>query len=133
MTTWNGPILVIDDDANVTDAIAAYFRRRGMTVHCAAELEEAEALLMVRRYAAVITDVRMTAYPGTEGIQLLDFVRGTCPDTPVVVLTGNRSDEVLDAAQRLGAAAVLEKPQPLASLANLITTLLEGDAPCQLN
>ena len=117
-------ILLIDDEDALLRTIAKYLDTLGYDVDCAQELEEAEALLTNNEYAVVITDMRLTDVRGTEGLDVVSFIRQRCPWTRVVVLTSNDAPRVMNEALRLGAAAILQKPRPLQEVGDVIYGLL---------
>jgi DNA-binding response OmpR family regulator len=116
-------LLVVDDEEPILSAIREYFEPLGYDVDCARELEEAEALLAHIRYALVIADLRLTGEHGSEGLELIRFVRERSPWTRIIVLTGFGSTEIETEAIGRGVDAFLQKPQPLAELAAIAANL----------
>jgi DNA-binding response OmpR family regulator len=112
-------VLIVDDDPTVMAPVVGYFRRLGHLVHCAAEAEEAGALIATSRYDAAILDLRLTNLGGAEGLELLREIRERDSVVRVVVLSAYVSAEACSEALRLGATSVLQKPHPLAELARL--------------
>lgn len=117
-------ILLIDDEDALLRTVAKYMETLGYDVDCAQELEEAEALLGNNEYAVVITDMRLTDVRGTEGLDVVSFIRQRCPRTRVVVLTSNGAPRIMNEALRLGAAAILQKPRPLHEVGEVVDGLL---------
>jgi len=120
-------ILLLDDEAAISAPVARYFRNLGCSVDVAAEPEEAEALIVHRRYGLAILDVRLTRFGNAEGLEVLRQLRKRDHWTNVIILSAYISPEVEEEAISLGADAVLRKPQPLADLAQLALALM-GDA-----
>lgn len=116
-------ILVVDDEEPILFAIRDYFEPLGWQVDCAQELEEAEALLSHIRYTLLIADLRLTGIHSNEGLELIRFVRERSPWTRVIVLTGYGSVEIEGEAVGRGVDAFLQKPQPLAALAEIAARL----------
>lgn len=116
-------ILVVDDEEPILFAIRDYFEPLGWQVDCAQELEEAEALLSHIRYTLLIADLRLTGIHSNEGLELIRFVRERSPWTRVIVLTGYGSVEIEGEAVGRGVDAFLQKPQPLAALADIAARL----------
>ena len=52
-------LLIVDDEDAILFAMTEYFSARLFAVDCARDREEAEALLAVRAYAVIITDLRL--------------------------------------------------------------------------
>lgn len=121
-------ILVIDDERTILFAIRSYFSRFGYDVDCARELEEAEALLAHRSYDIVIADLRLTGSSGREGLEIVRFLRERSPQSPIVLLTAYGSPEIELEAAELGANAFLQKPKPLAELADIVFSLVGAHA-----
>jgi DNA-binding NtrC family response regulator len=113
-------MLVVDDEKTITFAIQNYFARRGYRVDCAQELEEAEALMANEHYDVVIADLRLTGAHGSEGLEIVRSVRERYPKTRVILLTAYGSPEVEAAAIRYGVHSFLQKPKPLAELAQVV-------------
>jgi DNA-binding NtrC family response regulator len=119
-------ILIIDDEDALLRTISNYLESIGYDVDSAHELEEAEALLANFHYALVITDLRLTDVCGTEGLEIVAYVRQRCPWSRVIVLTANATPQIMNEALRLGAAAFLEKPKPLHEVGNVVSGLLQA-------
>jgi CheY-like chemotaxis protein len=113
-------ILLVDDEEAVLFGLASFLRDGAHRVDCARELEEAQALLTCVAYDWLITDLRLTRAHGAEGLELAGFVRRSCCDTRVLVLTAYTTSDIERAAIARGASAVLTKPIALAQLAHII-------------
>ncbi len=117
-------VLIVDDDASVTDAFARTLRLDGYEVWSARSADEGLNLAQVHRPHAIIMDLRM---PLASGLQFLRTVR-TLPNlahTPVAIVTG---DYHLDEPQKhelqaLGAQLHF-KPLWLGELVTLARDLL---------
>jgi two-component system response regulator HydG len=118
-------ILIVDDSSSVRFALADYLRGLGHSVDCAVEREEAEALLVSRRYSVVIADLRLTSVHGAEGLEVINLAREVCPGARSVLLTAYASKEIEREASRRGASAVIQKPKPLAEVVQVVTALLK--------
>jgi DNA-binding NtrC family response regulator len=113
-------MLVVDDEEAILFAMDEYFTNRGYQVHCARELEEAQALLTYHKYDVVIADLRLTGINGAEGLELLSFVRDCSPKTKILLLTAYGSPMVEAEARHRGVHAFLSKPKPLAEIAQMV-------------
>src|SRR5258707_6837295 len=87
-------VLIVDDEEFIRFALSEYFSVSGYQVDVAGEREEAEALLASRRYRLVISDLRLTGFGGTEGLQIVRSSLHRWPGTRVMLLTGYGSDEL---------------------------------------
>ncbi len=118
-------MLVVDDETSVVIAFRKYFSRHGFHVDIAREREEAEALIVTSQYDVVIADLRLSWSHGAEGLELLRFVRAQSRGTRVVILTAYGSPDVERAAQELGGSVFMQKPKPLAEVADAVSALLK--------
>ena len=121
-------ILLVDDEEAILRPIAWYFRGLGCRVETAQEPEEAIALIRHRVYDLVILDLRLTKFGSADGLDVLRDLRERVQSTSVIVLSANVSPEVEEEAIRLGASAVLRKPQKLPDLAQIAFGFI-GDRP----
>jgi DNA-binding NtrC family response regulator len=119
-------LLIVEDEALITFSMRRYFSAHGFEVDCAAELGEAETLVESRHYDVVIADLRLSGADGTEGMDLIAFVRDKSPSARTILLTSYGSPEVAAAARSRGATAVILKPKPLPDLAQVVMSLLEN-------
>ena len=117
-------ILLVDDDGAVSAPVARYFRSKGCHVDVAAELEEAQALVTHRRYDLAIVDLRLTKVGNADGLEVLRDIRKRDHWTCLIVLTAYAGVEIEEEATRLGADALLRKPQPLDGIAALAFRLM---------
>src|SRR5205807_7550585 len=83
----------------------------------------AEALAKIeagRRYAAVLSDLRM---PGMNGLEVVRRVRQLSPDTVCLILTGNADlRTAIDAANEGNIFRFLEKPCPNEALSKILAS-----------
>jgi two-component system response regulator (stage 0 sporulation protein F) len=118
------PILIVDDEETILFAMREYFTTFGYGVDCARELEEAKALLAQTSYAVVIADLRLTGSHGTEGLELVEYVRQRQPLTRVILLTAYGSPEIEREARQRGVDAFLQKRMSLPEVAQVVAELL---------
>lgn len=124
-------VLILDDDPLVVDMLALRLRMPGLHLTTCLEIEAAEALLNSFRYDVVVTDLSVSNLGGLEGMRLIRFVTANFPDTTIFVLSGFVDDTVRSLCGMLGVAAVLEKPEGLTQLRDLLVarrTALPGAA-----
>jgi two-component system, NtrC family, nitrogen regulation response regulator GlnG len=98
---------VVDDDQSVRWVLEKALRQAGISSR---SFERAEHLLEAIEHGrpdVLITDVRM---PGMSGIALLDRLRDSCPDLPIIVITAHSDLENAVAAYKGGAFEYLPKP-----------------------
>jgi CheY-like chemotaxis protein len=112
-------ILLVDDEEAILIPMARYFKTLRCSVEMAQEAEEAIALVRHRGYDLVILDLRLTRFGNAEGLDVLREIRERGHSTSVIVLSAYISPDVEEEARRLGADAVLRKPQILPILAQI--------------
>jgi len=104
----------------VVDTLAVWLRMPGVHLTTCLEIEAAEALLSSYRFDVVVTDLSVSQLGGLEGMRLIRFVTANFPDTTVYVLSGYVDEGVRSLCSVLGVTTVLEKPEGLAQLRNLL-------------
>jgi two-component system chemotaxis response regulator CheY len=120
-------VLIVDDSPTIRGFAKIYLKPLNVDV---AEAEEGmQALEMVRAQlpAVAIVDINM---PGMDGLAFVREVRGDAKlaNLPVVLLTGDRSDEIREKGRAAGASDFLGKPIKGAELQALVKKFL-GQAP----
>lgn len=80
-------ILLVDDEADVRDALGQLLRQLGYCIHLAASGQEALEILdrVGHELDLMISDVVM---PGMDGLQLASRVRARHPDLPILLVSG---------------------------------------------
>ncbi len=107
MRSERAKILVVDDKQLMRDSVGATLQQAGFTVVVASDGKSALELLAKHRPAAVITDLKM---PEMTGLELLQALRESDDQLPVVLMTayGTVADAV--AAMKFGAFDFVLKP-----------------------
>ncbi|MCA1585258.1 MAG: response regulator [Acidobacteria bacterium] len=121
-------LLVIEDEEAIRFAMMEYFTAAGYRVDSACNTVEARSLLDGEPYAVVIVDVRLGG-EDRGGLTLVDCVRARASATGIVLLTAYNSPDVEAEARRRGAHVCLQKPQPLAVVADIVSALMTRDRP----
>jgi two-component system nitrogen regulation response regulator GlnG len=107
MTSAPLNVWIVDDDQSVRWVLEKALKQADMETR---SFERAEHLLDALGDGepdVLITDVRM---PGMSGIALLERLRGSCPDLPIIVITAHSDLENAVAAYKGGAFEYLPKP-----------------------
>jgi len=100
-------VAVVDDHPSVCEALVNLLESAG---HPAVGFLSAEDFLSSDAGSGagcVITDVQM---PGMDGFELIEALRRTRPDLPVILITARREIELLERARSSGARDVYQKP-----------------------
>ncbi|WP_138470073.1 response regulator transcription factor [Poseidonocella sp. HB161398] len=100
-------VLMVEDAADLAEAVAAQLGRSGAACDLAQGVAEAEDFLAVQGYDALILDVNL---PDGTGTALLRRMRARGDRTPVLMLTANSAVEDRVGALDLGADDYLVKP-----------------------
>ena len=118
-------ILVIDDEASVTDALGLILTGLGHHVDAAKSGAEAKELLKGTPYDLVFTDLRL---PDASGIDLLTLIKTDTANTEVIVMTAHGSLEVTIEAIKRGAFYYIEKPFTPHQVTTLVARALQFEA-----
>ena len=115
--------LVVDDDAQVRDALVRVIQSQGLSCVSASSADEALARLEAQGEVAVlISDIRM---PGTDGVALLEEVRRRYPDTAVIMLSAVADVQIAVDCLKKGALDYIAKPMILGEVQVRVTKALE--------
>jgi DNA-binding NtrC family response regulator len=116
-------LLVVDDEKNIRDGLAASLEMDGYEVVTAADGSAGLKRFGKGDIDLVITDLKM---PGLSGEELLRHVTTENPGIPVIVLTGHGTVENAVEAMRRGAWDFLTKPVNLDHLSQLVKRALQN-------
>ncbi len=118
------PILVVDDDRNMREAMKATIERAGYPVEITSSPLEALDLIDRKEFSLVITDMKM---PGMSGLELLKQIRLKSISVPVLVITGFGTVENAVECMKLGASDYIMKPFDFKTLIQAIKRLTGGN------
>jgi DNA-binding NtrC family response regulator len=120
-------VLVVDDEPDVRDLLAEYFRGQGHAVVSVVDGQSAVAELERHGawYDLVVTDLQM---PGMDGLGVLKAAKGANPSTVVIIVTGYASLDTAVQAVRFGAYDYLTKPFSLGQLDVIVQRVTERQA-----
>ena len=100
-------ILLADDERAIAITLRDDLERCGHKVTLARDGHEAKALLAEQTFDVLVTDIKM---PGPSGIELLQEVKRSRPETEVVIITGYGTIESAVDATKKGAFEYVLKP-----------------------
>jgi two-component system NtrC family response regulator len=100
-------IVVVDDDSSVRRVMQMQLEEAGYRVELASDAERARGIIDAELPKLVITDLRM---PGSDGMELLRYVRDAQRDTTVIMITAFGSVETAVEAMKAGAYDYVTKP-----------------------
>jgi DNA-binding NarL/FixJ family response regulator len=120
-------ILIVDDDFEI-----ALFLRTTLEImwpdYDVVNVPSAEEGMLESRQGIdlVITDLNL---PGMSGFNFISWLRRTAPETPIILITGERSPKLREEAMSLGLAGFFLKPIHVEELANLVRETLAAEMP----
>ena len=118
-------ILIADDDERVLKALMLRLGEAGFKVITATDGYSAVSLATKHRPNLMILDINM---PAGDGFSVQERIK-KIPEmaaTPVIYVTGDKSERLDEMAQRIGAYAVIHKPF---HIEELIETILNALTP----
>ena len=116
-------ILLVDDEPDLIRGLSRILESRGWHVRHALSGSEAVKLAIQHMPEVILMDIMM---PGMNGIETCREIRQSCPEVPVIFMTGF---SVLEpSAREIGATAVLSKPMDFVKLFATLDSLqyIEG-------
>ena len=115
-------ILIADDQADVREALRLLLKAEGIASMGVADPAAALAEVRRREFACALIDGNYSrdTTSGEEGLALLDALRQTVPELPVVMMTAWGNVPLTVAAMRRGAADFVEKPWDNARLVSVL-------------
>ncbi len=116
--------LVVDDEADSAEMMAALIATEGFTVATAGSLREARRQLALQEPDIVLLDLML---PDGNGMQLFED-QGALANTEVVLITGHASLETSIQGLRLGAADYLVKPLNMKQLHGILSRVTKPSA-----
>ncbi len=118
-------VLIVEDAADVAEAVAMRLGKSGMACDVAGNTAEAEDFLAVQKYDAIVLDINL---PDRHGTDLLRDMRARGDRTPVLMLTALFSVDDRVSALNLGADDYLVKPFDQRELDARLRALMRREA-----
>ena len=120
-----GRILVVDDDPYFLRVLSRILSGENFQVTTAEGAAQAAQALGKNNFDVVVSDLRL---PDGDGLSILQELRKTNADTPVVILTAYGEVESYIAAMNAGATEYLNKPVKSEELVEVIRRCLRSRA-----
>lgn len=114
----NRPVLIVEDDHKLCEAIVETLQLNGYTTRVASNETEALNILAEIKVGLVISDVNLGT--SNDGIDLLEKIKILYPNVHVLIMTAYASIENAVKAMRSGAVDYLVKPFIPEGLINLV-------------
>ena len=102
-------ILIIDDEIDISESIAAILTDEGFSCDSASNSNEAIQLIDINKYDLIILDVWLND-PEYDGIKLLKFIKKKDLKIPIIIISGHGSIDMAVEAIKEGAYEFVEKP-----------------------
>lgn len=107
------PILLVDDEPDIRDILRMALEDGGHEVLLAENGQQALDLFLEKQPPIVITDIKM---PLLDGIELLQQIKRTSPETEVVMITGHGDMDLAIRSLKFEAADFIIKPIDVSAL-----------------
>lgn len=101
------PVLIVEDDHDLLEAICATMRLAGYKTLAASDGETALKILQIHQVGMVVSDVQMKPM---DGIVLLNKIKACYAELPVLLMTAYGEVDKAVTAMRIGACDYLLKP-----------------------
>lgn len=121
-----GVALVVDDDSSMRTFIKDVLAWEGIQVQ---ELPSGEGLVDAVGQEEVVLVVLDKEMPGSSGLDLVAYLRGRCPEVPVIVITAFGGSRVRGEAMARGAATYLDKPFRVGDFLQAVRQVLGSTRP----
>lgn len=112
-------LLIVDDETDVREFAASFFRKRKIDVITASSGEEALSIVKEQKSDLVLLDIRMT---GIDGIETLKRIKELDKNLKVIMITGRKPEEEasFNKCRELGAIDYIHKPLELDELEKMV-------------
>ena len=110
-------VLVVDDEEVVRTGISRVLEKQVLSIHTAGDGSEALEIMANQTIDFVLLDIKM---PGMDGIEVLQHIRATYPNTVVAMITGHPTIQSAIECTKLGAVDYLVKPFRVDELESLV-------------
>jgi CheY-like chemotaxis protein len=125
----NRRIMVVDDEEGIREVLSTALSGMGYEVVTASSGTQALNLFLRSSFALVLTDLEM---PGMDGWNLASRIKDRSPDIPVVAMTGQPKEDVMERIKGNSFNAAIFKPFRLEQLLEMIEKLVATE-PSQKN
>jgi len=112
-------LLIVDDEADVREFAANFFKRRKIDCFTAFCGEEALTLIEKNRPDLVLLDIKM---PGIDGIETLRRIKEKDKSMKIIMVSGRKPEEqeAFNKCKELGALDYIHKPLELDELEKVV-------------
>lgn len=116
-------LLIVDDEWDVREFAANFFKKRKIDVTTASSGEEALATLSKEKPDLILLDIKMG---GIDGIETLKHIRDFDKNIKVIMVTGRKPEEEnsSESCRQLGVLDYIHKPLELDELEKIVLKAL---------
>ena len=115
-------VLIVDDEADIREAIVLSNRLSHRTFKEAGNGQEALEFIKSESFDAIICDVSM---PKISGIELLKFARELGIATPFIFISGHAEEDIVSQIDNKGSVKFIEKTS-IRQLPQVVTDIIEN-------
>lgn len=117
-------LLIVDDEADVREFAANFFRKRKIDCVIASSGLEAIAAFEKDKPDLVLMDIKMD---GMDGMEALKRIKDKTPLAKVIMVTGKKpeDEDCFEKCRQLGAVNYIHKPLELDELERIVLTELQ--------
>lgn len=113
-------VLLVDDDAAITEGLALALEREGRTIITCSDVEAAEIIVERMHPSHIIADIRLSGPFAFEGLDFIHHAKHHAPESRIILISGEAGEALqLEASQR-GAVAFLQKPFDVSELDSML-------------
>jgi len=117
-------ILLVDDDAGITDTLARVLADEGYEVAVEKRGDDGLARASAETFNAVVTDLKL---PGLSGLELVRQLHAARPRLPIILITAFGTTQTAIEATKFGAYDYLLKPFDIPQLLDLIRRAVDSN------
>ena len=112
-------LLIVDDETDVREFAANFFRKRKIDVITASDGNEALKMIASEKPELMLLDIQMG---GMDGIKTLELIREQDKSIKVIMVTGRKPEEdgTLNKCRELGILNYIHKPLELEELEQIV-------------
>ncbi len=109
--------LIVDDEPDIRELLELTLGRMKLNTQSAENIHRAKQLMAKHNFSICLTDLHL---PDGNGIELVEHVQQTTPETPIAVITAFGSMDTAISAMKAGAFDYLSKPIELNHLREVV-------------
>lgn len=119
-------LLIVDDEQDIRDLISGILSDEGYETRTAHDSESALMEIEARCPSLLILDIWLQGSK-RDGLEILELVKTSHKDMPVIMISGHGNIETAVAAIKLGACDFIEKPFQMEHLLHIVARATESE------